>query len=82
MIFVSLLEVKTLRRISLFSLIILLATLILILVTEFEIKGSKRWLKIYGFSLQPSEFIKPFYFLLTSWFIVQGINGRHTYLFY
>ena len=30
--------------------------------------------------MQPSEFIKPFYLMLTSWFIVQGINGRNRYL--
>lgn len=52
----------------------------MILFFDYEIKGSKRWLKIYGFSLQPSEFIKPFYFILSSWFIIQGINGRKSYL--
>ena len=30
--------------------------------------------------MQPSEFIKPFYFILSSWFIIQGINGRKSYL--
>ena len=81
MIFLSSLEPKTLRRLSLFFLVLFLFLLIIILFSDFEVKGAKRWLKLYGFSLQPSEFIKPFYFILTSWFIIQGINGRKSYLF-
>ena len=80
MIFLSSLDTKLLRRISLFFFIFCVIALFIILVLDYEIKGSKRWLKIYGFSLQPSEFIKPFYFMLTSWFIVKGINGRNSYL--
>ena len=81
MIFLSSLDVKTIRRISLVALIFFVIILFLILLSDYEIKGSKRWLKFYGFSLQPSEFIKPFYFILSAWFIVQGINGRKPYLF-
>tara|TARA_B100000686_G_C16609615_1_gene873095 strand:- start:234 stop:1133 length:900 start_codon:yes stop_codon:yes gene_type:complete len=81
MIFLSSLDVKILRRISLFFLIFFTIILIFILFFDYEIKGSKRWLRLYGFSVQPSEFIKPFYFVLSSWFIIQGINGRTSYLF-
>ena len=80
MIFLSNLDVKTIRRISLFFFIFIIILLFIILFSEYQIKGSKRWLKIYSLSLQPSEFIKPFYFILTSWFIIQGINGRNSYL--
>ena len=80
MIFLSSLEVKTLRRVSFFLIIIFVIILCLVLFFDYEIKGSKRWLKVYGLSLQPSEFIKPLYFVLSAWFIVQGINGRKLYL--
>ena len=80
MIFLSNLDIKTIRRISLFFSIFIIILLFIILFSEYQIKGSKRWLKIYSISLQPSEFIKPFYFILTSWFIIQGINGRNSYL--
>ena len=80
MIFLSNLDVKIIRRISLFFFIFIVLILFLLLFSEYEIQGSKRWLKVYGFTLQPSEFIKPFYFILTSWFIIQGINGRNLYL--
>ena len=80
MIFLSSLEPKTLRRVSLFFLIIFIFALIIVLLFDNEIKGSSRWLKFLGFSLQPSEFIKPFYFILSAWLIIQGINGRQNYL--
>ena len=80
MIYFSSLGIHSLRRISLFSFIFFILILFLILLLDYEVKGSKRWLRIYRFSLQPSEFIKPFYFMLTAWFIVQGINGRNYYL--
>ena len=80
MIFLSSLEVKTLRRLSLFFIIFCILILCIILFLDYEIKGSKRWLKLYGFSLQPSEFIKPFYFILSAWFIIKGIEGRKSYL--
>ena len=80
MIYLSSLEVKTLRRISLFFFIFFILILFLILLLDYQVKGSKRWLKIFGVSLQPSEFIKPFYLMISSWFIIQGINGRNSYL--
>jgi Bacterial cell division membrane protein len=60
MIFLSSLDPKTLRRISLFFLIIFIFALLIVLIFDNEIKGSSRWLKFLGFSLGGSEFIKPF----------------------
>ena len=80
MFFLSFTEIKTLRRISLFFFIFFILILFFILFLDNEIKGSKRWLKLFNFSLQPSEFIKPFYFILTAWLITQGISGRSSYL--
>ena len=79
MISVSYFEIKFLRRFSLLSIILCILILFIILFLDYEVNGSKRWLKIYGFSLQPSEFIKPFFFLLSAWFISQGISGRNSY---
>ena len=81
MIFLSSIELKTLRRLSLFFLIFIIIILFIILINDYQVNGSKRWLKINGFSLQPSEFIKPFYFILSAWCIIQAINGRTSYLF-
>ena len=62
MIFLSSLEIKTLRRLSLFFLILFMILLFIVLISDYEVKGSKRWLKFFSFTLQPSEFIKPFFF--------------------
>ena len=80
MIIISSLDIKLLRRFSLFGLLIFTILLLIILFLDFEIKGSKRWIKILGISLQPSEFIKPFFLLLSAWFLSQGIQGRRLYL--
>lgn len=34
-----------------------------------EIKGAKRWLTLGGFSLQPSEFLKPGFICVAAWFL-------------
>ena len=34
-----------------------------------EIKGAKRWVEILGQSLQPSEFIKPFFIIINAWLL-------------
>lgn len=45
--------------------------LILVPLIGVEIKGAKRWVSILGFSLQPSEFIKPTFVILTGWLLSQ-----------
>ena len=81
MIFLSSFSPKIIRRFSLFSIIFFILILFIVLLSDYEVNGSKRWLKIYGFTLQPSEFIKPLYFILSAWFIVQIVDGRKSYLF-
>ena len=71
---------KNIRRISLVGFIILILMLLLIFFLDFEIKGAKRWLKIFSFTLQPSEIIKPFFIILTAWCIAQTINAKKYYI--
>lgn len=37
----------------------------------YEAKGSQRWIRLAGFSLQPSEFVKPALIVLTGWLLAQ-----------
>lgn len=39
-----------------------------------EVKGATRWIRIFGFSLQPSEFAKPAFAITSAWLI-----ARHQY---
>ena len=80
LIFFSQLGDKNIRRISLVSFFILIFMLLLVLLLDFEIKGAKRWLKIFSFTVQPSEIIKPFFIILTAWCITQSINSKKYYI--
>ena len=71
---------KNIRRIALFGFIILIILLLSLYFFEYEVKGSKRWLRILSFSFQPSEVVKPFFIILTSWGISQSINGKKYFL--
>jgi cell division protein FtsW len=63
----SLLDARQIRRVAL---LVFVVSFVLVALTPFlgaEIKGARRWLSILGFSLQPSEFLKPAFIVLTAW---------------
>ncbi|MBK8007765.1 MAG: cell division protein FtsW [Rhizobiales bacterium] len=63
----SLLDPRQIRRVAL---IVFAVSFVLVALTPFigaEIKGARRWLSIFGFSLQPSEFLKPAFVVLSAW---------------
>jgi len=80
MIFLSQQKNKNIRRIALFGFIILIILLLSLYFFEYEVKGSKRWLRIFSFSFQPSEVVKPFFIILTSWGVSQSIKGKKYFL--
>ena len=60
------------EKIKIFSFIcFVIILLILLYCTQYgsEIKGAKRWIKIFGQSIQPSEFIKPFFIIVNAWLL-------------
>ncbi len=65
------------KYIKLAALLILGASLLLLLLTFFfgvEIKGARRWLPFFGFSLQPSEFIKPSFAVVAAWLFSESFK--------
>ncbi len=78
MIAVSMMSPETVRRLGtigfLFAMILLVA---LPFVGEDHGKGAIRWLSIGGFSLQPSEFLKPAFVVVTAWLMAasQQVGG-------
>ncbi len=68
-----------LRMLRLFALALLagsLAALVLTLLIGVEIKGAQRWLSIGGFSLQPSEFVKPAFAFVCAWLFSTQRNDQ------
>ncbi len=68
----SLLELRLLRRLATIGLIASAFLLLMTLIVGVEIKGASRWLSILGFSLQPAEFVKPFFAVFAAWMFAAG----------
>ena len=79
-IFLSQQSDKNIRRFALVGFIILILLLISLYFFDYEVKGANRWLRIFSFSFQPSEVIKPFFIILSSWGISQSIKEKKFFL--
>jgi len=78
---VSLLTPVAVRRLALLGFLGSLVLLVATLVFGPEIKGAQRWLPLLGFSLQPSEFVKPTFAVVAAWLFASarlsaGFPGR------
>ncbi len=71
----SLTPPRWLRRIAVFGLLGAMALLALTLPFGVEIKGATRWLSVFGVSLQPSEFVKPFFAVVVAWVFAAEKSG-------
>jgi cell division protein FtsW len=69
---VSLLTPAQIRRLGLATLCVSFALMILVLLTGLEINGARRWLHVGGYTLQPSEFAKPAFVLLSAWLFAEA----------
>jgi len=58
---------RTIRRVALALYIICIGTMVYVFATGEEINGARRWLRIAGLSLQPSELAKPAFVVLSAW---------------
>jgi len=72
MLLLSFLQPKQIRR---FGLLLLTGSLVLMAVALFwgpEINGAHRWIRVAGQSLQPSEFMKPGFVVISAWLLSEG----------
>ncbi len=67
----SLLTPAQIKKLALFVLLISLLLVVITLFSGVEIKGARRWLFLGGFSLQPSEFLKPSLAVCMAWLMAQ-----------
>lgn len=73
---ISMLSTAMVRRIAIIGFPISLALVALTLLVGPEIKGATRWLPLGMFTLQPSEFLKPFFIVTTAWILSAHFNGE------
>jgi cell division protein FtsW len=81
---ISFLDQEKIKIFALFGLGASIILLVLVLLFGAEAKGAKRWIALFGFTLQPSEFAKTFFvifnafllhrFYLEKWHIKYGIS--------
>ncbi|WP_119168583.1 FtsW/RodA/SpoVE family cell cycle protein [Algihabitans albus] len=73
----SLLSVAWVRRLGVLGLLGTLMLLVATLAIGPEIKGAQRWINLVGFSLQPSEFLKPFFAVTCAWLFALGKSQQN-----
>ncbi len=78
MVAVSMMAPETVRRLGVLGFVGAMALMVALpFVGEDHGKGAIRWLSIGGFSLQPSEFLKPAFVVVTAWLMAaaQQVGG-------
>ncbi len=75
MIGVSTLSKRQIWRISTIMLLGAVGIMMAVLATGMEIKGAQRWVHIFGFSIQPSEFAKPAFAVIAAWLMALQKKG-------
>ena len=73
---VSALSPKGIRRAAFFIYAAAIAVMMALPVLGHNAKGATRWLEFAGFSLQPSEFMKPALIVLVAWMFAEGQKGE------
>ena len=72
----SMLEVRMVRRLSFFIFVGAIALMIALPFMGHSAKGATRWVEFAGFTLQPSEFMKPALIILVAWMFSEGQKGE------
>ncbi|WPY01237.1 Lipid II flippase FtsW [Candidatus Trichorickettsia mobilis] len=68
-ILTSSLDKNQLKRLAILGFLVNVILLVLVKFYGYEVKGAVRWINVGGFSLQPSEFIKPLFAVVTGWLL-------------
>jgi cell division protein FtsW len=76
LLFVSMMGPRGIRRSAVLIYIAAIAMMIALPLLGHHAKGATRWVEFSGFSLQPSEFMKPALIVLASWMFAEGQKGE------
>jgi cell division protein FtsW len=73
---VSMMSPRGIKRSAFFIYGVSIAIMIILPLMGHHAKGATRWLEFGGFSLQPSEFMKPALIVLAAWMFSEGQKGQ------
>ncbi len=76
---ISMLPAVTIRRVAVLGFLLFLLLMLLVPLIGYETKGAQRWLSLLGFSLQPSEFMKPCFAVLIGWLLAKSKKAGWRY---
>lgn len=71
MLLVSMVSRRWVWRLSSLGFVAALIGMVLVLIIGEEIKGAQRWVSLFGFTVQPSEFAKPAFAVVAAWLMAQ-----------
>ncbi len=71
---VSFLDDRQIRRMALIVLLGAMALMVVALFFGVEVKGSRRWVRVAGISVQPSEFVKPAFVVICAWLFAERLR--------
>lgn len=72
---ISFMDRYLIKRAAIIGFLLSFVLLILVKFFGYEVKGAKRWINIIGFSMQPSEFLKPCFSVMTAWILSMRENN-------
>ena len=72
----SLLDDRGVRRAAFFIYLAAIVIMVALPFIGYSAKGATRWLDLGGFSLQPSEFMKPALIVLVAWMFAEAQKGQ------
>jgi cell division protein FtsW len=73
---VSVLPPRGVRRAAFFIYLVTIAMMLGLIFLGHSAKGATRWVEVAGFTLQPSEFMKPALIVLVAWMFSEGQKGE------
>lgn len=76
MVTISFFSLPNIRRLCAFLLIVMLALMVATLFWGPELKGARRWILLFGFSVQASEFMKSAFVVMSAWLLSEQIRRK------
>jgi cell division protein FtsW len=75
----SILSVTQVRRLAILGFAAAFIATVATLFIGTDVNGATRWIRFAGLSLQPSEFLKPTFVVVTAWLISSGRRGNGSF---